>query len=714
MTQTISAVPFQLLDLALRILALGCAAGIVLTVFRVRATLLRLVTWKGVLYSALAMPLLAWILPPLPISVPALIGQRANLLSVQPEENAHIVATRFVTSARANESTVYKTSPEMRTEETRTESTAGTAHSRIIITPPSANAALVTDVRQHPVIPWRALATVIYFVVALGLLVRVMVGIIFSHRLLRSSAPVSAHRVTSRISSGNGLPLAKVVESARVSVPVTIGILRSRIILPVDWHEWENAKLDAVLAHELSHVARRDPLAQFLSLLHRATFWFSPLAWWLDRHLASLAEQASDEAALCCGADRNDYARVLLGFFETLHATPGRVWWQGVSMAKAGQAEKRLERILAWKGMVTMNLKKSVIIALFALALPAAYLTAAVHAAGPQEPQVPPPAPQASAPRSADDFPVPAAEPDASPIPAVPAAPWAGQTAVAPVSPREPMAAVDAPLPPAAVAPAAAIRPPAPPAVWPMQNHSYGAGRSSGKGFSYAFGYDDEQRFVIVTGNSDSMTMSGSSEDARHVERLKKQIPGDFIWFSRDEKSYIIRDQATVARARAFWAPQEELGKKQEELGKRQEELGKRQEELGNQQEALGKKQEEVRVKVPDMTAELDRLKAKIQKLGPTATMEQIGDLQSEIGDLQSKIGEIQSEAGDQQGKLGEEQGALGEKQGELGEQQGKLGDEQAKLAEKATLQMKALLDESIKNGTAQPEPQSGGGTGTL
>ena len=91
--------------------------------------------------------------------------------------------------------------------------------------------------------------------------------------------------------------------------------------------------------------------------------------------------------------------------------------------------------------------------------------------------------------------------------------------------------------------------------------------------------------------------MSGSSEDAEHVERLRENISGDFIWFQRDEKSYVIRDQATIDRAKQLWAPQEELGKKQEELGKQQEALGKRQQELGA-------KMEQVRVNVPDMTAE--------------------------------------------------------------------------------------------------------------
>ena len=216
-------------------------------------------------------------------------------------------------------------------------------------------------------------------------------------------------------------------------------------------------------------------------------------------------------------------------------------------------------------------------------------------------------------------------------------------------------------------------------------------------GIPIAYGYDDEQRFVIVTGKSDSLTMSGSTEDAHHVEKLRKTIPGDFIWFQRDEKSYIIRDQATIDRAQKFWAPQEELGKKQEELGKQQEALGK-------QQEELGAKMEQVQINVPDMTAELDKLKAELKKLSSGATVEQVGEMQSEIGELQSKIGEIQSQAGDQQSKIGEQMGALGEKQGKLGEQQGELGRQQGELAHEATKKMKALLDEAIAKGIAQLE----------
>jgi beta-lactamase regulating signal transducer with metallopeptidase domain len=565
---------------------------------------------------------------------------------------------------------------------------------------------------------WQIAAAALYFAVAMLLLTRFFIGLAFTRRLLRASRTIDDPRLldqlTNRISAF-GRQIPRIGESNFISVPVTIGALRSTILLPSNWRDWDDPKLDAILAHELSHVARRDALTQQLSLLHRAIFWFSPFAWWLDRHLATLAEQAADEAALSCGTDQSNYARILLSFFETLHATPGRVWWQGVSMAhvsmtKSGQAEKRLERVLSWKGSVAMRFKKSIAAAVIVLAIPVVYLVAAAspaqHIAPPipqlAQDQTPPPAanranaPKAQPTAAATSEPAPESEPTLPPPTMIDEVPHAAASAlpvprVAPVAVNPPAVAAPALAAPSAVAPV-------PPTAWSYAQSS-GSGHSSGRGSSYSFGYgyDDNQRFVIVTGKSDSLTMSGDMEDAHHVEKLRKSIPGDFIWFERDEKSYVIRDQATIDRAKKFWAPQEELGKKQEALGKQQE-------ILGEQQEALGAKMEQVQVKVPDMTAALDSLKAKLQKLGSSATMEQIGDLQSEIGELQSKIGEIQSQAGEQQGKLGAQQGALGEKQGKLGEEQGKLGEQQAKLAHEANRQMKSLFDEAIKNGTAQPE----------
>jgi beta-lactamase regulating signal transducer with metallopeptidase domain len=603
----------QLANPAARAVALAGAAGLGLAAFRVRSTSARLFTWTAVLYAALAMPLLGWMLPPLPVPTPAFLQYEHEHGAAQRVPQAALVSQQFASAP-------LPSAPDE------------------VVT--RAGAAVLSPSFPLSSIRWTVIATGIYLAIAFLLFTRLFVGIVFGLRLMRASRIVDEARLVSRLAAfakGSGLGfIPRVAESEFISVPVTMGAIRSTILLPADWREWDDRKLDAVIAHEISHVARRDGLTQRLALLHRAIFWFSPLAWWLNRHLADLAEQASDEAALSCGADRRDYARTLLGFFEALHAAPGRVWWQGVAMAKAGQAERRVERILAWKGTVAMSFKKSIAVVIVALAVPAVYLAAAVH-----------PANQAAA----------------------PSAPQAAQDPASPAPPAAP-------------------------------RHARAPKVSSGRSYSYSYGYDDDQRFVIVSGKTDSLTMSGTTEDAEMVQELKKTIKGDFIWFERDGKSYVIRDQATIDRAKKLWAPQKELGKKQEALGDQQEALGKQQEELGAQME-------KIQVKVPDMTAELDQLKAKLQKLNSSATMEQVGEIQSEIGDLQSKIGELQSQAGEQQSKLGEQMGALGEKQGKLGEQQGELGRQQGELARQAAREMKRILDDAMAKGTAVPLTQS-------
>lgn len=684
----------QVANPAVRALALAVVVGLALAAFRVRTASLRLFTWTAVLYTALAMPLLGRMLPPLTLSAPAVFETGSGLSSHREVLDLQAPAAPLPSSVDASvERNQAKRTSSETNQQISQPSLASARHPLTAL--PLVAAASPSHLWSHRLssIRWGTVATGIYLSIALLLLARFVVGLFLARRLTKASQPIRDSRVTLKLSSfarAGGLSLIpRVAESEFISVPVTVGAFRSSILLPAGWREWDDAKLDAVIAHEGSHVRRRDALTQRLSLLHRAVFWFSPLAWWLDRQLANLAEQASDEAALSCGTDRNDYARTLLGFFEALQAAPGRVWWQGVSMAKAGQVERRLERILDWKGAVTVGLKNSIALAIIALAIPLVYLAASVRPAQDvqdrerAQTQTPTPAQNATAA-------APATEADAPPEAAV-------APELAPPMPPAPAAGVpggvSGPGPIAPVAPGAPVAPVAPSSAWAGQYlHRY----------SHAYDYDDEERFVIVTGGSDSLTMSGSSEDARHAEKLRKQIPGDFIWFERDEKSYIIRDQATVDRARKLWLPQEELGKKQEALGKQQEALGK-------QQQALGERMQQIQVKVPDMSAELDKLRAELKQLSSGATVEQVGRIQSEIGELQSKIGQVQSHAGEEQSKLGEEMGALGEKQGKLGEQQAELGRQQGEVAQAASRQMKELLDEAIKKGTAQPEPQTGG-----
>ena len=74
---------------------------------------------------------------------------------------------------------------------------------------------------------------------------------------------------------------------------------------------------------------------------------------------------------------------------------------------------------------------------------------------------------------------------------------------------------------------------------------------SSHRGFSYHYGFDDEDRFVIVSGKTDSFTMSGSSQDAHHVEKLRKNIQGISSGFSATKNltSFAIKPPSTGPRS---------------------------------------------------------------------------------------------------------------------------------------------------------------------
>jgi beta-lactamase regulating signal transducer with metallopeptidase domain len=765
----------HVLQPAVRSLAFACVAGLVLSAFRVRSVALRLAIWRTVLVVALAMPLLGLLLPPLPVFVPLAAkfvrAQPAAEVPPAPETHsraisvnqmAHLSSTRlgaFTDTGQARD-TMDATNASDITDATAALQSADA---------PAPNAQL-----RRP-FPWLAASAAIYFAVAIFMLMRLALGVIMGRRLERESQLISDQRAHARLhffaqASRLRERPPRLTESELLSVPVTFGVRHPAILLPAGWRDWEPAELDAVLAHEISHVAHRDALAERLSLLHRAIFWFSPLSWWLARHLADLAEEASDDAALAAGADRTRYAETLLGFFAALEAAPGRVWWQGVSMATAGQAEKRVDRILEWKGSVAMRLKKPVVIAYMLCAIPVVCLIAAfrptiinVHPEPTQQPAPqttePPavplmqsaPAPAAPAPVAAPaQSPQPSAAPNAAPVAGANTAP--DPTPLAPLAPEVSVRAVVTPVvsvdpvvsvrtvvtplvmpnvrPVVSVAPAVRVVTivPVPPVGGPvsavvpvvtvrpfLQTTTINGTRIGDYGDD-TFAIVSGKSYVSVSssytsiGTDASVGSVGSESGSGFVNSLRQSFSGDFIWFIRGGKAYIIRDPAMIKQAMDFFAPAQELGRQQEALGKQQEALGAQQEALGAKQEALGEQMEKVRVKIPDLTAELQKLEAELKQTGTDGTQDDLGRIQEKIGEMQSRIGELQSKAGEEQAKLGEKQGALGEEQGKLGEQQGKLGEMQGKLGEqqeaasrKASREINKLLDQAVASGLAKP-----------
>lgn len=93
------------------------------------------------------------------------------------------------------------------------------------------------------------------------------------------------------------------------------GLLRPRVYVSTGAiHGLDEAELDAVLAHEAHHAARRDPLRLFVAQVLAEALFFLPVMKHLHRRYSSLAELAADDAAVRLGGGSQPLASALLAF----------------------------------------------------------------------------------------------------------------------------------------------------------------------------------------------------------------------------------------------------------------------------------------------------------------------------------------------------------------------------------------------------------------
>lgn len=104
------------------------------------------------------------------------------------------------------------------------------------------------------------------------------------------------------------LPIRVLSSGARLE-PGVFGILRPVLLLPAGLSEHlSRAQFDAIIAHELCHVRRRDNLAAAAHMLVEALFWFHPLVWMIGVRMQEERERACDEEVLLTGVGPQDYA----------------------------------------------------------------------------------------------------------------------------------------------------------------------------------------------------------------------------------------------------------------------------------------------------------------------------------------------------------------------------------------------------------------------
>ena len=213
-------------------------------------------------------------------------------------------------------------------------------------------------------ISWEQMILAVYTTGVIVLLIQLLRSYIFTRKLMRHSTAIDS--VPAR-------------ESDWISVPMTVGRISPVILLPVRWREWDPAKLQAVLAHEQAHVRRADWTIGVMARVNCCVFWFHPLAWWLKKQLAELAEYACDDRVLAQAGDRQQYAQTLLEIATAMKSAHGRLLSNAMPMAKETHVQKRMDRILDETRKIPAAFGRPAWIALAMCSLPIAYLASTLQ-----------------------------------------------------------------------------------------------------------------------------------------------------------------------------------------------------------------------------------------------------------------------------------------------------------------------------------------------
>ena len=153
-----------------------------------------------------------------------------------------------------------------------------------------------------------------------------------------------------------GLRLSNEIDS-----PLLCGIFRPVILLPENLAEWTTPdERKAILEHEIAHVARRDPHANFFQTVMRVIFFFHPLVRYACRQLNVERELACDARVMELGTRAEVYAESLLKVAE--HSLMPKLRYRLAFLSAKQILERRVEMIVnddgvritarQWKGVV--------------------------------------------------------------------------------------------------------------------------------------------------------------------------------------------------------------------------------------------------------------------------------------------------------------------------------------------------------------------------
>lgn len=164
-------------------------------------------------------------------------------------------------------------------------------------------------------------------------------------------------------------------ESVMVKVPMVIGWLRPMILFPVGLlTALPLQEIEAVLAHELAHIRRRDFIVHLCQSVVEAVLFYHPAVWWMSAQINRERENCCDDLALAVTGNRLAYVKALADLAERITCPDASAY----VMAASGKSEsgllQRIRRIVqpgsangaTWQ---TFPVRFAVVLTLFCLSV---------------------------------------------------------------------------------------------------------------------------------------------------------------------------------------------------------------------------------------------------------------------------------------------------------------------------------------------------------
>lgn len=172
----------------------------------------------------------------------------------------------------------------------------------------------------------------------------------------------------------------RLLEADGLTGPVAFGVVWPTVALPAGFAtDFTPVQQEAVLAHELGHLASCDPAWHLLSDLVTAALWWHPLAWEARHRLRAASEAAADEASVVVADGPGVLAGCLVQMGRRLTAARAGAWERMAGGEFRSGLGRRVKRLLSldagrWRSPGRVRL------ALILLVLPAFLLAGAFGA----------------------------------------------------------------------------------------------------------------------------------------------------------------------------------------------------------------------------------------------------------------------------------------------------------------------------------------------